>query len=45
MMNSGKKASLLPSVSVESELSGAISLVFVVFQLFTSEEDARLAGL
>ncbi len=44
-MNSGKKALLLPSVSAESELSGAMSLLIVVYLLFTSGEDDRLAGV
>ena len=42
-MNSGKKALLLPSVSAESELSGAMSLLIVEYQLFTSGEKVRLA--
>ena len=44
-MNSGKKALLLPSVSAESELSAAMSLLIVVYLLFTSGEDVRLAGV
>lgn len=41
-MNSGKKALLLAFVSSESELSGAMSLLIVDCQMFTSGENVRL---